>query len=114
MHAVAVSNGAIRAHAERLVAGPVDRGELALGFSESRASDAEALVEGRTFFPRMLEDIAAASSSVHINQFGFRPGAVGEEFAEALVGKAAEGLRCGSSSTGRARIPRGLARALRA
>jgi cardiolipin synthase len=40
----------------------------------------------------MLEDIAAATSSVHINQFGFRPGAVGDEFAEALAAKAVEGV----------------------
>jgi len=40
----------------------------------------------------MLDDIASASSSVHINQFGFRPGVVGDAFAEALVTKAAEGL----------------------
>ena len=53
----------------------------------------------------MLEDIAAASSSIHINQFGFRPGVVGERFAEALIAKARRASRCGSSSTGRARIP---------
>jgi cardiolipin synthase A/B len=40
----------------------------------------------------MLEDIASASSSVHINQFGFRPGVVGDTFAEALIGKAGEGV----------------------
>jgi cardiolipin synthase len=40
----------------------------------------------------MLEDIHAAKSSVHINQFGFRPGAVGELFADALVEKAASGV----------------------
>ncbi len=40
----------------------------------------------------MLADIAAATSSVHINQFGFRPGQVGERFAEALAAKAAEGV----------------------
>ena len=36
---------------------------------------------GPSFYPRMLEDIAGASSSVHINQFGFRPGIVGDAFA---------------------------------
>ncbi len=52
----------------------------------------EVHVEGRNFYPPMLEDIASASSSVHINQFGFRPGVVGEAFAEALLAKAAEGV----------------------
>jgi cardiolipin synthase len=49
-------------------------------------------VEGRNFYPPMLEDIDAAESSVHINQFGFRPGLVGEAFADALVAKAKEGI----------------------
>jgi cardiolipin synthase A/B len=40
----------------------------------------------------MLEDIASASLSVHINQFGFRPGIVGDDFAEALIEKAAAGI----------------------
>jgi cardiolipin synthase len=40
----------------------------------------------------MLADIAGASSSVHVNQFGFRPGSVGDRFADALVAKAAEGV----------------------
>ena len=51
----------------------------------------------------MLADIAAATSSVHINQFGFRPGTIGESFAEALLAKAGKGWRSGWSSTGRAR-----------
>ena len=90
---IAVPDGAIREHAERLLGAPPSRGALALSFGESSASSAEVLVEGRSFYPRMLEDIAAATSSVHINQFGFRPGAVGDEFAEALAEKAAEGVR---------------------
>ena len=67
--------------------------DLALAFVESSASSAEVLVEGDNFYPRLLEDIASASSSVHINQFGFRPGVVGDRFADALIAKAAEGVR---------------------
>ncbi|HSC74254.1 MAG TPA: phosphatidylserine/phosphatidylglycerophosphate/cardiolipin synthase family protein [Gaiellaceae bacterium] len=40
----------------------------------------------------MLDDIGAAASSVHINQFGFKPGIVGDAFSEALLAKAAEGV----------------------
>jgi cardiolipin synthase len=87
-----VSNDRILEHAERLAAGPVALAALSMAFEESRASSAEVLVEGRSFYPPMLEDIASASSSVHINQFGFRPGVVGERFAEVLVAKAAEGV----------------------
>ncbi len=89
---VPVGNDAIRAHAARLVAADVTRSDLALSFSESGAASAEVLVEGSSFYPRLLEDIAGASSSVHINQFGFRPGVVGDGFAEVLIGKAAEGV----------------------
>ncbi len=89
---ISVPNERIREHGKRLVAGPVSRRDLALAFTESSASSAEVLVEGSAFYPRMLEDIASASSSVHINQFGFRPGVVGDLFAEALIARAAEGL----------------------
>jgi cardiolipin synthase len=89
--AIAVPNRDLRGHAERLLTGPASRRELSIGFDESRASSVETLVEGRHFYPRMLEDIASATSSVHINQFGFRPGAVGDAFADALLGKAAKG-----------------------
>ena len=88
-----VLDAAIREHAKRLLGSPASLGSLSLAFGESRASSAEVLVEGRSFYPRMLEDIASASSSVHINQFGFRPGVVGDAFADALVAKAAEGIR---------------------
>jgi cardiolipin synthase len=87
-----VSNDRILEHAERLAAGPVPLAALSMAFEESSASSAEVLVEGRSFYPPMLEDIASASSSVHINQFGFRPGVVGDRFAEVLVAKAAEGV----------------------
>jgi len=82
----------VRAAAERLLAGPVDRRALALRFEETTASSAEVLVGGSAFYPRMLADIASASSSIHIIQFGFRPGTVGDDFAEALVAKAKEGV----------------------
>jgi cardiolipin synthase len=87
-----IADDAVRAHAERLVSDDVTRQALALAFAESRASSAEILVEGREFYPPMLADIASASSSVHVNQFGFRPGVVGDAFAETLIRKAADGV----------------------
>jgi cardiolipin synthase len=89
---VAVANEGIRGHAERLLDWPVERGALALAFDESLAASVEVHVEGRNFYPPMLEDIASAESSIHINQFGFRPGVVGEAFAEALIARAADGV----------------------
>ncbi len=82
----------LRQHAERLVCGRVRRSDLALDFDETLASSAEVHVEGRNFYPLMLRDIEAATSSVHINQFGFRPGVVGDRFAESLLAKAGEGV----------------------
>jgi cardiolipin synthase len=78
--------------ARELLRRPVELSDLALVFSESTASSAEVLVGGTSFYPRLLEDIRAARSSVHINQFGFRPGLVGDRFAEALLAKASEGV----------------------
>jgi cardiolipin synthase len=81
-----------REHAERLVRQPVDLADLAIAFDWSTATSAEVLVEGERFYPPMLADIAAATSSVHINQFGFKPGTIGDRFADALLAKAAEGV----------------------
>jgi cardiolipin synthase len=89
---VRFSNHGLREHAEALLSRPVERGALALSFAESSAANAEVLVEGESFYPRMLEDIAAAETTIHINQFGFRPGLVGDEFGEALLAKAAAGV----------------------
>jgi cardiolipin synthase A/B len=82
----------LRERAGRLVGGPVQRDDLVLAFDETVASTVDVHVEGRNFFPLILRDIAAATSSVHINQFGFRPGAIGDAFATALLAKAAEGV----------------------
>lgn len=71
---------------------PVRLADLALAFDETAANTADVHVEGRNFYPPILADIAAASSSVHINQFGFRPGEIGEQFADTLLAKAAEGV----------------------
>ena len=90
---IPVSNEALRRHAEELLARPVPLDDLALAFDEASAASAEVLVEGESFYPPMLADIEAAQTSVHINQFGFRPGVVGDRFADALIRKAEEGVR---------------------
>jgi cardiolipin synthase A/B len=83
----------LRKSAERLRQTRVTTSELAVTFPETVALSAQVHVEGRNFYPLMLADIEAATSSVHINQFGFRPGKVGESFAAALIAKAVEGVR---------------------
>src|SRR5262245_60726580 len=88
------SSNAIFDRARALLgASVVYRSDLELLFDASVAATAELHVEGRNFYPPMLHDIASARSTVHVNQFGFRPGVVGEAFAEALLAKAAEGVQ---------------------
>ena len=81
-----------RERAEQLLRAPTRKGDLRLVFDETVASSAEIHVEGRNFYPPMLADIASATSSIHINQFGFRPGSIGDEFAEVLAAKASDGV----------------------
>ena len=82
----------VRARAERFAGSPVHLRDLALEFDETTAATVDVHVGGSDFFPPILADIAAATSSVHINQYGFRPGEIGEQFARALLAKAAEGV----------------------
>jgi cardiolipin synthase A/B len=82
----------LRERAERLLWKGVQRTDLAIEFQESVASTSEVLVAGQNFYPRLLEDVGAATSSIHVNQFGFRPGEIGEAFATALLAKARDGV----------------------
>jgi cardiolipin synthase len=86
------AGGDLRARAERIARSPVRLGDLALAFEESTASTADVFVAGSEFYPPMLRDIEGATSSVHINQFGFRPGVIGEQFANVLLARAAAGV----------------------
>ena len=83
----------LSARADELVHRPVRRADLALAFEETVASTVDVHVEGRNFYPPMLADVAAAESSIHVNQFGFRPGEISEAFASALLARAADGVR---------------------
>jgi cardiolipin synthase len=81
-----------RERADQLLRAPVRRSDLGLVFDDTVASSAEVHVEGRNFYPPMLRDISSATSSIHVNQFGFRPGSIGDEFAEVLSSKASDGI----------------------
>lgn len=69
-----------------------EHADLARLWGPSTAADVEVLPEGRVFYPRMLEDIASARHSVHIMQYGFQPGIIGDQFAPLLIEKAKEGV----------------------
>lgn len=102
----------IRARAARLLERELRAGDLALTFDESVASTSEVHVGGGNFFPTMLEDIRTAASSVHINQFGFKEGAIGGRFLEALLAKASEGVHVRLIVDGQGSRPDGSSRGL--
>jgi cardiolipin synthase A/B len=91
--AILVPNDDLQAYACRVLEAPrVALPQLALGFEESTATSASVRVGGESFFPRILADLEQASSSIHIVQFGFRPGRTGDRFADVLAAKAADGV----------------------
>jgi cardiolipin synthase len=108
---VRVANGELAAHGKRLAAADVvERRELALSFEPSWATGPELLVEGANFYPRIRQDMEEAQSSIHVIQFGFKPGEVGDVFADLLERRAREGLAVrlvvdenGSAVSGRSR-----------
>ena len=51
---------------------------LAVNFAPSTATAWDVLIDGPAFFPRLLADIEAATSDVHILIFGFKDGEIGE------------------------------------
>ena len=74
------------------VAERVGRADLAIPFAPSRTSTVELLIDGRSFYPRILDDIGAARSSVHIIQYGIRPGQVVDRFRPLLKEKVRQGV----------------------
>ena len=74
------------------VAERVGRADLAIPFAPSRTSTVELLIDGTSFYPRILDDIGAARSSVHIIQYGIRPGQVVDRFRPLLKEKVRQGV----------------------
>jgi cardiolipin synthase len=79
--------------AARLAEAPIVRKrDVAISFAPSTARSVEPLLHGTKYFPRMLDDIRAATSSIHLLIYGFKPGDIGTEFRDALVAKVDEGV----------------------
>jgi cardiolipin synthase len=97
----------------RLVsASHVERRELALAFDDSAANASAVHVGGSTFFPLQLEDIEGATSSIHVVQFGFKPGKIGDAFVAALAAKAKAGVPVRIVVDTNGSAPEGSSRAL--
>ena len=69
-----------------------ERRQLTLEFAPAVATSWDLLIDGPAIFPRMLADIEAATSDVHILIFGFKDGQIGGRMRDLLVRKAGEGL----------------------
>jgi cardiolipin synthase len=88
----AISPKESRALAERYAVIDVARGDLAVEHATATIEHPELLIDGPAFFPRMLDDFRAATSSIHGNIYGFRPGEIGDEFSEVLQAAARRGV----------------------
>jgi cardiolipin synthase len=84
--------------------------DAAFDFAWSTAATIEPWVEGKSFFPRILADVEAARSSVHILMFGWREGEVGLQMAALLEKKLADGLEVRVIVDGLGSRPYGKAR----
>ena len=83
------AQAATEAFAARGSARPHD---AALSFAWSTAATIEPWAEGVNFFPKILADVEAARSAVHILMFGWREGEIGMRMAALLERKLAEGV----------------------
>jgi len=70
----------------------IRRRDEALTFAPTVATSVEILLHGRRYFPRILEDIAAARDHIHMLFYAFRPGTTADTFVDALAERAAAGL----------------------
>ncbi len=70
----------------------VRRADLAMTFAPAVSTSVDPLLHGHRYFPRMLEDIAAATDHIHLLIYGYKPGDIGTTFLEALGAKAAAGV----------------------
>jgi cardiolipin synthase len=82
-----------RVRAAELLALPrIRRRDEAMTFAPTTVTGVEILLHGRRYFPRILEDIAAARDHVHLLFYAFRPGTVADAFVDVLAERAAAGL----------------------
>lgn len=66
--------------------------DLQVTYAPAHLASFELLPEGANFYPRILEDIAAAERSVHVIQYGFKPGKIADLFVPVLSERAKAGV----------------------
>jgi cardiolipin synthase A/B len=90
---VALDAAEAAAFAARMAEAPlVRKRDVAIAFAPSTARAVEPLLHGTAYFPRMLDDLRAATSSINMLIYGFKPGDIGSEFRDVLVAKVADGI----------------------
>ena len=87
-----VTPEAARGLVEAVLGQRPERRPLTIDFAPATATSWELLIDGPAFFPRMLGDIEAATSDVHIIIFGFKAGEIGTRFRDLLIRKVGEGV----------------------
>src|SRR4029079_17661420 len=87
-----VTSDGARSLVEAVLGRRPERRPLTIDLAPAVATDWELLIDGPSFFPRMLADIEAATSDVHILIFGFKAGEIGHQFRDLLIGKVKEGV----------------------
>jgi cardiolipin synthase len=89
----ALSPAMARGAVERLSAAErVSTADLAIAFAPSTTSSFQLEIDGQHFFPRIFDDIRAARTSVHIAEYGFKPGRLADELVPILQDKAQQGV----------------------
>jgi cardiolipin synthase A/B len=79
--------------AARMAEAPIVRKkDVAISFAPSTARSVEPLLHGTAYFPRMLDDLRAATSSIDMLIYGFKPGDIGSAFRDVLLEKVAAGI----------------------
>jgi cardiolipin synthase len=84
--------GARERAAELLALPRIRRRDEAITFAPTSVASVEILLHGRRYFPRILEDIAAARDHIHMLFYAFRPGTIADAFVDALAERASAGL----------------------
>ena len=81
------------AKAAELMALPqVQRRDEAITFAPTHVTSVELLLKGERYFPRILEDIAAARDHIHMLFYAIRPGTIADAVVDALDERAQAGL----------------------
>src|SRR6185436_16418839 len=70
----------------------VSTADLAVALAPSSASSVQLEIDGQSFFPRIFDDIRAAQTSVHIAEYGVKPGQLTDELVPLLQDKARQGI----------------------